>query len=217
VALAVAGLVLALAACGSGSARSTAGVAASGSVTTGPAGQASATTGTAAPSRTTGVDPDAPEANTPGDIPDNQVFVGYTPPGGRFTVRVPEGWARTTNGGAVTFTDKLNSIRMEAVAVAAAPTVASASRTELPAIGVASRGFRPGTVTQVHRAAGTVVLLTYQADSSPDPVTGKVVRDAVERYEFWRAGTTARLTLSGPAGADNVDPWRIVTDSFRWR
>jgi len=103
------------------------------------------------------------------------------------------------------------------VAAAAAPTVASASRTELPAIGVASRGYRPGTVTQVHRAAGTVVLLTYQADSSPDPVTGKVVRDAVERYEFWRAGTTARLTLSGPAGADNVDPWRIVTDSFRWR
>jgi hypothetical protein len=24
------------------------------------------------------------------------------------------------------------------------------------------------------------------------------------------------VTLSGPAGADNVDPWRTVTDSFRW-
>ncbi|MDT7564604.1 MAG: hypothetical protein QOG76_3228, partial [Pseudonocardiales bacterium] len=24
------------------------------------------------------------------------------------------------------------------------------------------------------------------------------------------------LTLSGPKGADNVDPWRKVTDSLRW-
>ena len=54
-------------------------------------------------------------------------------------------------------------------------------------------------------------------DAPADPVTGKVVHDAVERYEFWRAGTEAILTLSGPVGADNVDPWRIVTDSFRWR
>jgi len=39
----------------------------------------------------------------------------------------------------------------------------------------------------------------------------------VERYAFWRAGTTVILTLSGPQGADNVDPWRMVTDSFGWR
>jgi hypothetical protein len=24
------------------------------------------------------------------------------------------------------------------------------------------------------------------------------------------------LTLSGPKDADNVDPWRLVTDSLRW-
>jgi hypothetical protein len=24
------------------------------------------------------------------------------------------------------------------------------------------------------------------------------------------------LTLSGPKGADNVDPWKIVTDSLRY-
>jgi hypothetical protein len=33
---------------------------------------------------------------------------------------------------------------------------------------------------------------------------------------FTRGGRTAVLTLSGPRGADNVDPWRIVTDSLRW-
>jgi hypothetical protein len=25
------------------------------------------------------------------------------------------------------------------------------------------------------------------------------------------------LTLSGPKGADNVDPWRKITDSLRWQ
>jgi hypothetical protein len=85
---------------------------------------------------------------------------------------------------------------------------------EVPAISSTVGGFRPGKVTSVQRKAGPAVLITYQADAAPDPVTGKVVKDDVERYEFWRSGTEVILTLSGPKGSDNVDPWRIVTDSF---
>ena len=29
-------------------------------------------------------------------------------------------------------------------------------------------------------------------------------------------GREAIVTLSGPRGADNVDPWRVITDSLRW-
>jgi len=58
--------------------------------------------------------------------------------------------------------------------------------------------------------------VTYQADSRADPVTGKVHTNAVERYLFFRHGTEVQLTLAGPKGADNVDPWRIVTESLRW-
>jgi len=68
----------------------------------------------------------------------------------------------------------------------------------------------------VHRTAGTAQKLTYTMKAPPDPVTGKVVTDAVERYAFTHGAKTAVLTLSGPKGADNVDPWRIVTDSLRW-
>ena len=39
----------------------------------------------------------------------------------------------------------------------------------------------------------------------------------MERYTFWHDGQEAVLTLSGPKGADNVDPWRIVTNSLRWQ
>jgi hypothetical protein len=158
----------------------------------------------------------APDSNPGGDIPDTQAYVSFTAPSGAFTVKVPEGWGRSQQAGATVFADKLNAVRLEAVSSPAAPTAESATATELPTIRNEVKGFRPGTVTTVNRAGGSAILITYQSESAPDPVTGKTVRDAVERYEFWRAGTEAIVTLSSPRGADNVDPWRIVTDSFRW-
>jgi hypothetical protein len=159
----------------------------------------------------------AADANTGGDIPDNQAYVPVTPSSAVFTIKVPEGWARADEGGAIVFTDKLNRIRLETVQVASPTTVRAAQTTELPAIKAAATGFQGGQVTTVRRHAGTAVLIAYQVSSAPDPVTGKVVRDAVERYEFWRNGTEAIVVLSGPATADNRDPWRTITDSFQWR
>jgi hypothetical protein len=158
-----------------------------------------------------------PESNPPGDIPDTVHFVAYSPPSGRYTVRVPEGWARTANGDSVTFTDKYNSVHVDLVPAPRAPTVASARATEVPALASATTCFTLRDVTTVQRQGGSAVLVTYRADAAPDPVTGKRVRDDVERYELWHNGTEAVLTLSGAQGADNVDPWRTVSDSFRWK
>jgi hypothetical protein len=152
-----------------------------------------------------------------GDIPDTQVYIPYTDASGSFSLKVPEGWARSEAGGVVSFTDKLNTIRIETTPAPSAPSVDSATRTELAAIQAAVANFENPRVTSVGRKAGPAVLITYRADAPPDPVTAKVVHDDVERYEFWRNGTEVILTLSGPTGADNVDPWRIVTDSFGWR
>ncbi|HKT00871.1 MAG TPA: hypothetical protein VJT31_15175 [Rugosimonospora sp.] len=158
----------------------------------------------------------AVEDNPAGDIPDNVAFVAYRPASGRYEIKVPEGWARTDAATAVSFTDKLNTVRVELVTAGAAPSVDSARTGEVPAIQSAAQRFSLGTVETVTRNAGTAVLVTYRADSAVDPVTGKVVADAFERYEFWRGGTEAVVTLSGPVNADNVDPWRTVSDSFRW-
>ncbi|HXB49541.1 MAG TPA: hypothetical protein VNW50_17395 [Streptosporangiaceae bacterium] len=155
------------------------------------------------------------ESPPPGDIPDSTVYLVYRPASGQYQVKVPEGWARTETPGAVSFTDKLNHIAITTVR-AAAPTLTSARATEVPQIQGSARHFALAGISAVRRSAGSVILIRYSADSQPDPVTGKVYRDAVERYEFYRNGTEAIVTLSGPAGADNVDPWRIVTDSFRW-
>jgi hypothetical protein len=203
-----------LAGCGAPASRS-----ASGPAPASSAGTSSPPPGSAAAATAGGgsVTPGPPEVNPAGDIPDNQVYVAYTLPSGRFSVRVPEGWARSESGGAVTFSDHLNAVRLETVPASAAPTVASARSAEAPAIQAQGAHVTIGTVTTVRRTAGQAVLITYQADSPPNAVTGRSVRLAVERYEFWRAATEAVLTLSGPVGADNVDPWRTVTDAFRWQ
>jgi hypothetical protein len=159
----------------------------------------------------------ATESPPPGDIPDTTVYVAYRPASGQYEVTVPEGWARTVSSAAVSFTDKLNSITIQTVRAAAAPTAASARTAGVRQIQGSVHAFSLADISTVSRTAGTVVLIRYSADSQPDPVTGKVFRDAVERYEFYRNGMEAIVTLAGPAGADNVDPWRKVTDSFRWQ
>jgi hypothetical protein len=190
-----------------------------GRAATTPTGSYGAPTGSAratASSPTTGANPNAPEVSPSGDIPDNQAFVKYTSHDRAYSVEVPEGWARTDAGSATTFTAHFNSIRIEMTKMPTAPTVATARSTDVPALQRMASGFSLGNVTSVNRTAGQAVLITYRAGSAADPVTGKRIVLDVERYQFWRNGTSVTLTLSAPKGSDNVDPWKKVTDSFSW-
>jgi hypothetical protein len=161
--------------------------------------------------------PHATEFNPPGDIPDNAVFVDHTARGSSVHFSVPEGWAKSTAGTVTTFTDKYNSVSIEVRPRASAPTVASARRQDIPELQRTVSNFAPGGIDTVTRQHGTAVHLTYLTDSAPNPVTDKVVRDVVERFEFWHSGEEAILTLAGPEHADNVDPWQIVSDSLQWK
>jgi hypothetical protein len=157
-----------------------------------------------------------PDVSPAGDIPDNQAFVAYAPAGAGFSVKVPEGWSRSGTGSTTTFTDKLNAIRVQSVSAGAPLTVSEARRAELPKLASSVRGYQPGRVSAVTRRAGTAIRMTYLAAAPRNAVTGKAGTDAVERYVFFHKGREIVLTLSGPKGADNVDPWRIVTESVRW-
>lgn len=161
--------------------------------------------------------PPATEFRPPGDIPDTQVYVVYRVPGSAVRIKVPEGWARSSANGTTTFTDKYNSIAIAVRKATAPPTVASVKRVDVAQLRASSPKFAPGTVGSVQRQHGTAIRITYFLDSAPSPVTGKVVRDAAERYLFWHKGQEAILTLTGPKTADNVDPWRLVSDSLQWR
>lgn len=199
--LAVVAVVVVVAGCGSSSSTTspTTTVSAAGKTTTAPGGIKN-----------------GPEVSPSGDIPDSQAYVAFSPPGSSFSVKVPEGWSRSAAGGVVTFTDKLNHIALSQATASAALTAADARRIEVPRLTRTTPGLKQARISAVRRQAGTAVKITYLAPSAADAVTGKLHTDAVERYVFFRNGKRAIVTLSGPQGADNVDPWRIVTDSLRF-
>ena len=115
----------------------------------------------------------------------------------------------------VTFTDKYNSIVIESMAADAPPTVDSVTSTGLADV-ENDPTFQLTDVQPVTRSAGDGVLATFEIGSAPNSVTGKQALLAVERYVFTHDGTDVVLTLSGAKGADNVDPWMIVSDSLTW-
>jgi hypothetical protein len=159
----------------------------------------------------------AAESNPLGDIPDDQVFVPYSPADDAFSVQVPEGWARSDLSDGVSFTDKLNTVAVQEMTGRPEPTPDTVLAGELADIAASGRAVKIGTAESVTLPSGPTVHGTYSEDSAPDPVTKRVVRDDVELYVFWRAGTEVLLTLSGPHGADNVDPWAQISRSFAWQ
>ena len=159
----------------------------------------------------------AAEKNPPGDIPDNQVFVKYASAAGGYSLKVPEGWARTEDGADVSFADKYNSVNVT-VTKAADPPTAKNVLVESPLADLAKSGraVKVKSVTQKKLPGGPVVLVKYDSDSEPNPVTNKILRLENEAYVFFKDGRVAILTVSAPRGADNVDQWKLMSESFAW-
>jgi hypothetical protein len=180
---------------------------------------ASASVG-AAPTRTTAspliLAQTAPEPKTAGDIPDNQAFVRYTNPSGGYSLEIPEGWARTVNGEAVSFDSKLGSVTITVGKSAQAPTVASVRQTEVKAL-ERQAGVVVRAVSAVKLAAGNAVLVRFDSQSKPNAVTGQSAALENDLYLIYKGGRQVSLTLSAAKGADNVDAWKRVAGSFGWR
>jgi hypothetical protein len=154
------------------------------------------------------------ESNPPGDIPDNVAYVPYRNAAGRYTFLHPEGWASVAHGSTVTFTDKLNGITATATAATAAPTVSTA-RPEIARLQSSQPAFEFRSVKPASLPGGAGVLIIFRRNSAPDPVTGKVFRDEVNRYEMFRGGRLVVLDLYGAVGSDNVDPYTKISQSLR--
>ncbi len=156
------------------------------------------------------------ESNPPGDIPDTTVYVPFASAAGHVKLKVPEGWSRKQTANSFTFTSNLNSISIGWQPMRAAPTVSTARSTTVPAIRHSTLAFRLLSVRAVTLRGGPGVEIVYQVNSAPNAVTGRQYRLVIERFEFFKNGRPAVLTLSSAVGSDNVDPWRIVSESFRW-
>ena len=156
------------------------------------------------------------EVSPSGDIPDTQTFVPFTPTSGGYTIKVPEGWARSTAGSKTTFADHFNTVAVEATPSAGAPTDAGVRAVDIPALQRTSSGFKLNQVSTMSRTAGPTIVVAYDLSSSSDPTTGKHVTLTAEQYKFWRGGKLVTVTLAAPKGSDNVDAWKTITNSFAW-
>jgi len=146
-----------------------------------------------------------------GDIPDNQVFVVYTDPSAHYAIKYPEGWAQSGAGPNVVIRDKNNIVR---IVVRKGPAgVASATR-DLRALA----GVKVVRAPQAQALpSGAAVKAAYSTQSAPNPVTGKRVTLMVDRYYVPHGGRVAIVDLGTPVGVDNVDAYRLMIQSFRWR
>jgi hypothetical protein len=148
-------------------------------------------------------------ATAAGDIPDNQVFLTFRNPGAGYSMKYPEGWAQQGNGAQVTFRDKNNIVRV-LIRSGTLPSV-TAVHNEL-----ASVHLRAAPKSMKISGAGAVKV-AYSTQSAPNAVTGKRVTLLVDRYYLSRAGKVAIVDLGTPVGVDNVDAYRMMIESFRWR
>ena len=94
------------------------------------------------------------------------------------------------------------------------PPTADGIRRQLAALrGVRLQGApRTLTIAGVHGFKAV-----YATESAPNTVTGKRVTLVVDRYYLARAGKLAIVDLGTPEGVDNVDAYRLMIESFRWR
>jgi hypothetical protein len=160
--------------------------------------------------------PVAAEKNPPGDIPDSQVFVTYASPLG-FTIKVPEGWGRKDQADGATFADKYGTIEVTLGSAAAPPTIASVKSGEATALEQSGHAVKIISVTAAKLPAGPAVLIKYESNSAVNPVTGKKIRLEHDRYLIGASGKLATIDFSAPAGADNVDQWTLMSQSFGWK
>jgi hypothetical protein len=155
---------------------------------------------------------DAKSAAT-GDIPDNQNFLTFK--GAGFSIKYPEGWSQKKSAGGIDFQDKNNLVRIQ-VRKGQPPTVASVTA-ELNKVKATSPTLKAQTPKQISLKAGPAIKVTYTTTSAPNPVTGKRVVLMVDRYELAKKGRVAVIDLGTPTGVDNVDAYRMMSESFAWR
>ncbi|MBA3865562.1 MAG: hypothetical protein H0X42_04325 [Solirubrobacterales bacterium] len=149
-----------------------------------------------------------------GDIPDNQVFLLFKDPKADYSMRYPEGWARTGTAADVTFAEKANVIH---VVVHKGPPPSEASAVGgVEALHKGDPTVKGQAPEMINLAGQPVVKVSYSRLSRPDPVTGKRVRLLVDRYEYAHAGKVAVLDLATPVGVDNVDAYRMISESLKW-
>jgi hypothetical protein len=157
---------------------------------------------------------DAKSAAT-GDIPDSQNFLTLNASRLRISMLYPEGWTVQEGASGVSIKDKNNLVRIN-LSHGSAPT-AAAVQAQLAALKRSTPTLTAGPPQTISLKSGPAVKASYTTQSAPNPVTGKQVTLKVDRYELSHSGRVAVVDLGTPVGVDNVDAYKRMIESFKWR
>jgi hypothetical protein len=152
----------------------------------------------------------APAETSPtGDIPDTQVFLTYESPARQFSILFPEGWSRSEQRAGVMFVQGFDGERVRLRRASASATAETAT--------TPFQGVRDVRSDAVSLPSGKALRVTFTSTSLPDAVTGKTIRLTNNSYVISSGGRVAIVDLWAPLASDNVDQWRRISTSFRWR
>jgi hypothetical protein len=150
-----------------------------------------------------------------GDIPDNQVFLTYTNTSAGYKIKFPEGWTQRGTGNDILFRDKDNVVHI-VIERGPTPTPAAVKRAlDAAKLSTPTLSYQPPRAFSL--GAQPAVKATYTTRSAQNPVTGRRVLLVVDRYVLGHRGRIATVDLGTPRGVDNVDAYRKMIESFRWR
>ena len=150
-----------------------------------------------------------------GDIPDNQVFLTFRNGAAGYAMRYPEGWAQRGSAARVTFADKNNLVRI--VVENGSGVTPAGARAEMRRLRRSTPSLRYSLPTGVTVGGRHAVKVVYSTESAPNPVTAKRVKLVVDRYYVPGRGRHAVVDLGTPEGVDNIDAYRLMIESFRWK
>lgn len=172
-----------------------------------------------APTATAGQSPNAltgeAKAAATGDIPDSQVYVLFSDARAGYSIKYPEGWAQNGSGNRVTFFDK-NNLARTVIQPGGEPTLAQVSA-ELNALKASTPSLRFQPPQRLRISGRPAIKVVYSTQSAPNPVTNKRVQLNVDRYYLAHGGKRAIVDLGSPVGVDNVDGYRLMVQSFKWK
>jgi hypothetical protein len=150
-----------------------------------------------------------------GDIPDSQVYVLFSNPAPAYSLKYPEGWAQSGQGRTITFRDKNNIVRV--VVVAGSPATLASARADLTRLRTSIPSLRFQAPRTLTISGAPAIKIVYRTTSAPNPVTNKSVQLTVDRYYLAHGGKRAVVDLGTAIGVDNVDAYRLMIESFRWK
>jgi hypothetical protein len=169
----------------------------------------------ASPRANAGEDGIEPEISLLADIPDDQVFVTFVSPAG-FAVKVPDGWARHDGGRETAFSDRYNRIALSVEPASQPFDFAYATSTLAPEIETMGKSVHITEIAEIKLRPGRTVKIAYDANSEPNEITNKRVRQEHERFYFVKDDRLVTLSLTTPKGANNADQWKLISSSFMW-